>query len=32
VHYFGKPARIYLVQGWTILVDRKNLFRLLTPS
>jgi len=31
-HHFGKPTAIYQVQGWTILVYRKNLFRLLTPS
>jgi hypothetical protein len=30
-HRFGKPAALYQVQGWTILVYRKNLFRLLTP-
>jgi hypothetical protein len=30
--YFGKPARIYQLPGWTILVYRRNLFRLLTPS
>ena len=30
-HYFGKPAGIYpLPGGWTVLVYRKNLFRLLT--
>jgi hypothetical protein len=29
--YFGKPAKIYQVQGWTILVYRTNLLRLLTP-
>ena len=31
-HHFGKSAAIYQVQGWTVLVYRKNLFRLLTPS
>jgi hypothetical protein len=30
--YFGKPAAIYQVQGWTVLVYRMNLLGLLTPS
>jgi hypothetical protein len=29
---FGKPATTYRVDGWTILVYRTNLLRLLAPS